>query len=58
MVDSTQPNPSHNLGFILNTLFFYWKRDANKMLSEVQNRNSRKTSMDNEHMWNSEGLNL
>ncbi|KAL4599027.1 hypothetical protein ACB092_11G096900 [Castanea dentata] len=36
MVDSTQPNTSHNLGFILNTLFFYWKRDANKMLSEVQ----------------------
>ncbi|KAF3971643.1 hypothetical protein CMV_004777 [Castanea mollissima] len=28
------------------------KRDANKMLSEVQNRNFRKTSMDSEHMWN------
>ncbi|XP_030941047.1 uncharacterized protein LOC115965895 [Quercus lobata] len=27
-------------------------RDANKMLSEVQNRNSWKTSMDSEHMWN------
>ena len=23
MVDSTQPKPSHNLGFILNTLFFF-----------------------------------
>ena len=27
MVDSTQPNPSHNLGFILNTLFFFFFPD-------------------------------